>query len=111
VDDQNNHQKSFGKSMKGKRKNKHKKSQSKDQSSRKGRKPFKYKKSLKEAGKVKGSFKAHFNVASDEATTSGRIPDEDGKPKLLIEDYINEENTIERCVWRPRLGSIYLHRF
>jgi hypothetical protein len=33
-----------------------------------------YQKSLKKAKKDKGSFETHFNVASDEATTSGKIP-------------------------------------
>jgi hypothetical protein len=35
-----------------------------------------YQKSLKEVKKAKESFEAHFNAASDEATTSGKILDE-----------------------------------
>jgi hypothetical protein len=53
-----------------------------------------YQKSLKEAGKAKESYEAHFNVASDEATTSGMHPDEAAKPSLMIEDYIDRENMI-----------------
>jgi hypothetical protein len=116
VDGQNNHPKNFGKSKKGKR-NIHKKSKSKDQSSGKGKKPFKchcyggpnhiakkcnisqhlvdlYQKSLKEAKKSKGSFEGHFNAASDEATTSGKNPDEAKVPSLMVKDYIDGENMI-----------------
>jgi hypothetical protein len=32
-----------------------------------------YQKSLKDAGKVKGSYETHFNVESIEATISGKI--------------------------------------
>jgi hypothetical protein len=39
-------------------------------------------------------FEAHFNVASDEATTSSKHLDEVAKPSLTVEDYINEENMI-----------------
>jgi hypothetical protein len=39
-----------------------------------------YQKSLKEVRKGKGSFEAHFNVASNEATTLGKILDEAEKP-------------------------------
>jgi hypothetical protein len=110
VDDQNNHPKNFGKSKKDKR-NKHKKSKFKEQSSGKGKKPFKChccggpnhianKYNIpqhlvdKEAGKAKWSFEVHFNAAFDEATTSGKIPDEAEKPSLMVKDYINEENMI-----------------
>jgi hypothetical protein len=95
----------------------HKKNKSKDQSSGKGKKSFKchrcggpnhiakncnihqhlvdlYQKSLKEAGKAKGSYEAHFNAASDKATTSGKRPDEAAKPSLTIDDYIDNENMI-----------------
>jgi hypothetical protein len=53
-----------------------------------------YQKSLKEVRKAKGSFEAHFNAASDEATTSGKIPDEAEKSSLMIKDYIDGENMI-----------------
>jgi hypothetical protein len=53
-----------------------------------------YQKSLKEAGKAKGSYEAHFNVTSDEATTSGKRPDEVAKPSLSTDDYIDRENMI-----------------
>jgi hypothetical protein len=53
-----------------------------------------YQKSLKEAGKTKGSFEAHFNAAYDEATTLSKRPDEAVKPSLMVEDYINGENMI-----------------
>jgi hypothetical protein len=108
--------KNVGKFKKGK-KNKHKKNKSKDQSSGKGKKFFKchccgganhigkkckilqhlidlYHKSLKEAGKAKGSYEAHFNAASDEATTSGKRPDEAAKPSPSTDDYIDGENMI-----------------
>jgi hypothetical protein len=107
--------KNVGKSKKGK-KNKHKKNKSKDQSLGKGKKSFKchrcgpnhiankcnipqhlvdlYQKSLKEAGKGKGSYEVHFNAASDEATTSGKCPDEAAKPSLMIDDYIDGDNMI-----------------
>jgi hypothetical protein len=99
------------------KKNKHKKNKSKEQNSGKGNKFFKchrcgganhiakkckipqhlvnlYQKSLKEAGKAKGTYEAHFNVASDEATTSGKRPDEAAKPSLSTDDYIDGENMI-----------------
>jgi hypothetical protein len=53
-----------------------------------------YQKSLKEAGKAKGSYEAHFNATSDEATTSGKRPDEATKPSLSTDDYIDRENMI-----------------
>jgi hypothetical protein len=53
-----------------------------------------YQKSLKEAGKAKGSYEAHFNVTSDEATTLGKRPDEVAKPSLSTDDYIDRENMI-----------------
>jgi hypothetical protein len=114
--DGNKSSKNVGKFKKGK-KNKHKKNKSKDQSSGKGKKSFKYQcyggpnhivkkcnilqrlvdlyqKSLKEAGKGKGSYEAHFNAASDEATTSGKCPDEPTKTSLMTNDYIDGENMI-----------------
>jgi hypothetical protein len=53
-----------------------------------------YQKSLKEAGKVKGSYEVHFNAASDEATTSGKPPDEAAKPSLSTDYYIDRENMV-----------------
>jgi hypothetical protein len=53
-----------------------------------------YQKSLKEAEKAKGPYEAHFNVASDKATTSGKHPDEATKPSLSTDDYIDGENMI-----------------
>jgi hypothetical protein len=53
-----------------------------------------YQKSLKEAGKGKGSYEAHFNATSDEATTSGKHPDEAIKPSSSTDDYIDGENMI-----------------
>jgi hypothetical protein len=53
-----------------------------------------YQKSLKEAGKAKGSYEAHFNATSDEATTSGKCPDENAKRSLTVDDYIDGENMI-----------------
>jgi hypothetical protein len=53
-----------------------------------------YQKSLKEVRKVKGSFEAHFNAVSDEATTLDKIPGEATKPILMVKDYIDGENMI-----------------
>jgi hypothetical protein len=53
-----------------------------------------YKKSRKEAGKAKGSYEAHFNATSDEATTSSKCPDEAAKTSLIVKDYIDGENMI-----------------
>jgi hypothetical protein len=53
-----------------------------------------YQKSLKEVGKGKGSYKVHFNAASDEAIASSKCPDEATKPSLAVEDYIDGENMI-----------------
>jgi hypothetical protein len=53
-----------------------------------------YQKSLKEAGKAKRSYEAHFITTSDEATTSGKRSDEATKPSLTVEDYIDRENMI-----------------
>jgi hypothetical protein len=116
VDGQNNHPKNSGKSKKGKR-NKNKKIKIKDQSSRKGKKLFRchrygspnhiakkcnipqhlvdlYQKSLNEAEKAIGSYEAHFNATSDEATTLDKSPDEATKPSLMVKDYIDGENMI-----------------
>jgi hypothetical protein len=99
------------------KKNKHKKNKSKDQSLGKGKKSFKchrcggtnqivkkckipqhlvdlYQKSLKETGKAKGSYEAHFNATTDEATTLGMRPDEATKPNPSTDDYIDGENMI-----------------
>jgi hypothetical protein len=108
--------KNVGKFKKGK-KNKYKKNKSKDQSLGKGKKSFKchrcgganhivkkckipqhlidlYQKSLKEVGKAKGSYEAHFNATSNEATTSGKCPDEATKPSSSTDHYIDGENMI-----------------
>jgi hypothetical protein len=108
--------KNVGKYKKGE-KNKHKKNKFKDQSSEKEKKSFKchhcgdpnhiakkcnipkhlvdlYQKYLKEAEKAKESYESHFNVASDEATTSSKRPDEAAKPSLTTDDYIDGENMI-----------------
>jgi hypothetical protein len=53
-----------------------------------------YQKFFKEAKKAKGSYEAHFNAASDDATTSGKRPDEAEKPSLMNDDYIEGENMI-----------------
>jgi hypothetical protein len=47
---------------------------------------------LKEARKAKGSYEAHFNTASGEATTLDMRPDEAAKP--TTDDYIDRENMI-----------------
>jgi hypothetical protein len=114
--DGNKPSKNVDKSKKGK-KNKHKKNKSKNQSLGKGKKSFKchhcggpshiikkcsipqhlvdlYQKSLKEAGKAKWLYEAHFIAASDEATTSDKRPDEAAKPRLMTDDYIDGENMI-----------------
>jgi hypothetical protein len=114
--DENNHPKNVGKSKKSKR-NKHKKNKSKDQSSGKGKNHSNttvvvvliilqrsaiypqhfvdlYQKFVKEAGKAKASYEAYFNTASNEATTSGKCPDEVAKPSLTVKDYIDGENMI-----------------
>jgi hypothetical protein len=55
-----------------------------------------YQKSHKEDEKAKGSYEAHFNTASDEATILGKRRDEAAKPSLIVKDYIDRENmTIE----------------
>jgi hypothetical protein len=64
-----------------------------------------YQKSLIEAGKVKGSYEAHFNATSDEATTSGKRPDEVAKPSLTVEDYIDKENMIVEYNLNDMLGD------
>jgi hypothetical protein len=114
--DGNKPSKNVGKTKKGKR-NKYKKNKSKDQSLGKGKKSFKchrcgganhitkkcnipqhlvdlYQKSLKETGKTKGLYEAHFNATSNEATTSAKCPDEDAKPSLTVDEYIDGENMI-----------------
>jgi hypothetical protein len=53
-----------------------------------------YHKSLKEAGKAKGSYEAHFNATSDEATTSSKRPDDTAKSSPSTDDYIDGENMI-----------------
>jgi hypothetical protein len=53
-----------------------------------------YQKSLKKAGKAKGSFEDYFEASSDEATTSSKRPDEAAKPSLTVENYIDRENMI-----------------
>jgi hypothetical protein len=53
-----------------------------------------YQKFLKEAEKAKGSYEAHFNAASNDATTSGKRPDETAKPSPSTDDYIDGENMI-----------------
>jgi hypothetical protein len=103
--------------FKKEKKNKHKKNKSKGQSSGKGKKSFKchccgganhiakkckilqhlvdlYQKSLKEAGKAKGPYEAHFNATSDEALTLGKCPNEAAKPSLSTDDYIDGGNMI-----------------
>jgi hypothetical protein len=50
-----------------------------------------YQKSIKEAEKSKGSYEAHFNAASNEATTSGKRPNEAAQPRPLIDDYTDGE--------------------
>jgi hypothetical protein len=53
-----------------------------------------YQKFLKEARKTKGSYEAHFNAASNDATTLGKRPDEATKPSPSTDDYIDGENMI-----------------
>jgi predicted transcriptional regulator len=114
--DGNKSPKYAGKCKKGKR-NKYNKNKFKDQTSGKAKKSFKchhcggpnhitkkcnipqhlvdlYQKSLKEAGKVKGLYEAHFNATSNEATTLSKRPIEAAKPSLIVEDYIDRENMI-----------------
>jgi hypothetical protein len=108
--------KNVGKSKKFK-KNKNKKNKSKDKSSEKGKKSFNchrcgganhiakkyripqhlvdlYQKSLQETRKAIGLYEAQFNATSDEDTTSSKRPDEDAKPSLSTDDYIDGENMI-----------------
>jgi hypothetical protein len=53
-----------------------------------------YQKFLKEAGKAKGSYEAHFNATSDEATTSRKHSDKAAKSSLIVKYYIDGENMI-----------------
>jgi hypothetical protein len=64
-----------------------------------------YQKSLKEAGNDKGSYEAHFNVASDVATTSGKRPNEAAKTSLIVEGYIDGENMIVEYNLKDMFGD------
>jgi hypothetical protein len=46
------------------------------------------------SGKAKVSYEAYFNDKSNEAITSGKIPEEVEIPNLMVIDYIDMENTI-----------------
>jgi hypothetical protein len=50
-----------------------------------------YQKSLKETEKMKGSYEAHFNATSDEATTSSKCLDEAAKSSPSTDNYIDRE--------------------
>jgi hypothetical protein len=52
-----------------------------------------YQKSLNNLKKAKGSYEAQFNDKSNEATTSGEIPEEVDMPNLTVSNYIDMENT------------------
>jgi hypothetical protein len=53
-----------------------------------------YQKSLKETEKTKGSYEAHFNATSDEATTLSKRLDEAAKPSPSTDNYIDREAMI-----------------
>jgi hypothetical protein len=44
--------------------------------------------------KAKWSYEAHFNTESNEATISGKIPEEVDMSNLTVGDYMDMENTI-----------------
>jgi hypothetical protein len=53
-----------------------------------------YQKSLKDIGKGKIAYEIHFNVESNETTTSGKIHQKVGMPNLMVAAYMDMENTI-----------------
>jgi hypothetical protein len=53
-----------------------------------------YTRNASEARKAKESYEAHFNATFDEATTSGKRPNEAAKPSPSNDDYIDGENMI-----------------
>jgi hypothetical protein len=51
-------------------------------------------KSIQNARKAKGSYEAHFNDKSNNATTLGKIPEEVQMPNLTVIHYMDIENMI-----------------
>jgi hypothetical protein len=116
VDGSNNHQKNFGKFMKGKCNSKNKKNRTKGQGKGKG-KTFKchkcggpnhfakkcwipqhlvefYQKSLKEANGAKRLYEAHIKDVSKEATTLGTKVQDREIPRMTDKMDMELENTI-----------------
>jgi hypothetical protein len=117
VDGSNNHQKNFGKFMKGKRSGKGKKNKTKGKEKGKTFKCHKWggpnhfvkkcrtpqhlielnQKSLKEANGAKRLYKAQFNDVSKEATTSGTKEEDPKIPTMMDKEGIDLETTIVEC--------------
>jgi hypothetical protein len=116
VDGSNNHQKNFGKFMKGKHNDKNKNNGTKGQGKGKG-KTFKchkcggpnhfakkcrtpqylvelYQKSLKEVNEAERSYEAYFNYVSKEATTSGTKVEDPEIHRMMDKEDMDLENTI-----------------
>jgi hypothetical protein len=65
-----------------------------------------YQKSLNNIGKAKGSYEAHFNDKSNEATTSGEILEKVEMPNLTVADYIDMENMIIKYYLNDVFGTL-----
>jgi hypothetical protein len=53
-----------------------------------------YQKSLKDVRKAKGSYETHLTDKSNEATTSGKIPEEVEMSNLMVAYYMSMENIV-----------------
>jgi hypothetical protein len=65
-----------------------------------------YQKSLQDARKAKGSYEAHFNDKSNEATNLREVLEEVKMPKLMVIDYIDMENTIFKYSSNDLFGTL-----